>query len=128
LRSKFIALALVACGGLVLAASTSALLASYPTDLTIKEQNGDFHGKVKTDEGGEIFCLPDRKVTVFKKKDGPDQKVNSDTTDKTGRWDTGNTHVGPGKYYAKAKAVQQMMKRGEPPLCEKGKSETVTVN
>jgi hypothetical protein len=128
LRSKFIALALVACGGLVLAAGASALVSSYPTRVTIKEQNGDFHGKVKTDPGGEIYCLADRKVTLFKKKRGPDQKINSDTTGKDGRWDTGNTHVGHGKYYAKAKAVPQSMKRGELPLCKKGKSPTVTVN
>jgi hypothetical protein len=126
LRSKFIALALVACGGLVLAASTSALLASYPTDVTIKEQNGDFHGKVKS---ATASCIVDRKVTVFKKRDGDDKKINSDTSDKDGKWNTGNTHVGPGKYYAKAKAVAPLkapIHRGLE--CQKGKSKTITVN
>ena len=125
MRSKLTTfVALVMCAGLVLAGVASAGDPPYPTDVTIKEQNGDFHGKVKSPEGGQQ-CVEDRKVTVFKKKDGPDKRINSDTTDTAGNWNTGNTHVGKGKYYAKAKAV--LLKTDEV-LCEKGKSETVTVN
>ena len=116
--------ALVTCTGLGLAGVASAGDPPYPTDVTIREQNGDFHGKVKSPEGGQQ-CIEDRKVTVFKKKDGPDKRINSDTTDTGGNWDTGNTHVGKGKYYAKAKAV--LLKTDEV-LCEKGKSETVTID
>jgi hypothetical protein len=116
--------ALVICAGLVLAGVASAGDPPYPTDVTIREQNGDFHGKVKSPEGGQQ-CLEDRKVTVFKKRDGRDKRINSDTTDKGGNWNTGNTHVGKGKYYAKAKAV--LLKTDEV-LCEKGKSKTVTVD
>lgn len=119
--TKFVAL--VMCLGLVLAGVASAG-APFPTEVTIKEQGGDFHGKVKSPDGGQQ-CIEDRKVTVLKKKDGPDKTINSDTSDTAGNWDTGNTHVGPGKYYAKAKHV--LLKTDEV-LCETGKSETVTVN
>ena len=116
--------ALVMGTGLVLAGVASAGEPPFPTDVTIKEQNGDFHGKVKSPEGGQQ-CVEDRKVTLFKKREGPDKRINSDTTDTAGNWNTGNTHVGKGKYYAKAKAV--LLKTDEV-LCEKGKSETVTVD
>ena len=116
--------ALMVCVGLALAGVASAGDPPYPTDVTIREQNGDFHGKVKSPEGGPQ-CIEDRKVTVFKKRDGRDKRINSDTTDPGGNWNTGNTHVGKGKYYARAKAV--LLKTDEV-LCEKGKSETVTVD
>ena len=118
--------ALAACAAACVAA-TAVAGANYPTEVTIKEQNGDFSGKLKSEGSGVEFCLADRKVTVFKQKSGDDQKVNSDTTDGDGKWNTGNTHVGPGKYYAKTKAIAEMMKRGDN-LCQKGKSKTVTVN
>jgi hypothetical protein len=117
--------ALVVCGGLVLAGVASAGAPPYPTKVTIKEQNGDFHGKVKSDV---TECVVDRKVTVLKKRSGPDKRINSDTSDEDGKWSTGNTGVGPGKYYAKAKGSDPEAKRGGAPYCEKGKSETVTVN
>jgi hypothetical protein len=125
-RSKLTAfVALVVCGGLVLAGVASAGV-PFETDVTIKEENGDFHGMVKS---ATASCIVDRKVTVFKKRDGDDKKINSDTSDKDGKWNTGNTHVGPGKYYAKAKAVAPLkapIHRGLE--CQKGKSKTITVN
>jgi hypothetical protein len=128
LRSKLTAvLALCVGAALMLAAVASAGTPPYATHVTIKEENGDFHGKVKSPEGGQI-CIENRKVTVFKKKDGPDQKVNSDTSGSDGSWNTGNTHVGHGKYYAKAKAVFETRAAKGVLFCEKGKSETVTVN
>jgi hypothetical protein len=123
-RSRLIALALALCAGLVLAGVATAGEPPYETKVTIKEENGDFHGRVKSPEGGQQ-CIEDRKVTVFKKRDGQDKRINSDTTDGDGRWNTGNTHVGRGKYYAKAKAV--LLKTQEV-LCEKAKSEIVVVN
>jgi hypothetical protein len=127
LRVKLTAVAaLAACGVLMLAGVASAGDPPYPTNVTIKEENGDFHGKVKSPEGG-LSCIADRKVTVFKKRDGDDKKINSDTSGKDGSWNTGNTHVGPGKYYAKAKTVFESKAKGAV-YCEKGKSETVTVN
>ena len=126
MKSKLTTLvaAVVICMGLVLAGVASAGEPPVPTEVTIKEQNGDFHGKVKSPDGGQQ-CIEDRKVTVYKKKDGPDKKINSDTADTAGNWDTGNTHVGQGKYYAKAKHV---LLKTEEVHCETGKSETVTVN
>jgi hypothetical protein len=126
LRAKLTGfVALVASAGLVLAGVASAGDPPYPTKVTIKEENGDFHGKVKSDGGAP--CIEGRKVTVYKKRDGDDKKINSDVSGSDGSWDTGNTHVGPGKYYAKARSVQDVKAKGVP-YCEKGKSETVTVN
>jgi hypothetical protein len=127
LRSKLTAVALVVCGALVLAGMASAGEPPYPTKVTIKEENGDFHGKVKSPEGGQI-CIEGRKVILYKKRDGDDKKINSDTSGSDGSWSTGNTHVGPGKYYAKARAHVETKAKGPTPTCEKGKSETVTVN
>ena len=119
--------ALAACAAACLAAPAVAGT-PYPTEVTIKEQNGDFNGKVKSQGEGVDLCLEDRKVTLMKQKSGDDQKINSDTTGPDGKWDTGNTHVGPGKYYAKAKQVKLMRKARGAVLCKKGKSNTVTVN
>lgn len=127
MRVKLMAIgALAACAAVSLTA-TAVAGAPYPTEVTIKEQNGDFNGKVKSEGEGVELCLEDRKVTVMKQKSGKDQKINSDTTDEEGKWNTGNTGVGPGKYYAKAKEVILVRAAG-PILCEKGKSKTVTVN
>ena len=123
MRWKFMALALVACGVLVLAAGASGRGAS-PTSVTIKEQNGDFHGKVSSPNPD---CIA-RTVTVRKKRDGKDLKINSDATDRDGKWNTGNTHVGHGKYYARARPVFGAMKKGPILVCATGKSRTVTVN
>jgi hypothetical protein len=127
LGSKLTAVALVVCGALVLAGVASAGDPPYPTKVTIHEQNGDFEGKVKSPEGGQI-CIEDRKVILYKKRDGDDKKINSDTSGSDGSWSTGNTAVGPGRYYAKARSVVETKAKRGSVLCEKGKSETVTVN
>jgi hypothetical protein len=118
-------MALAVCGGLLLASAASAG-APHPTQVTIKEQSGDFSGKVKSENSS---CIADRTVTVLKKrKNRPDKKINSDTTDKAGKWNTGNTGVGKGKYYARAKRVAPLKTamRGTV-LCRAGKSKVVTV-
>ena len=111
----------VLCVALVVA-GTAGAGSFFQTDVTIKEQNGDFHGKVKS-EGG-FDCVADRTVYLYKKRDGADRKITFDVSDVDGDWDTGNTHVGRGRYYARAKAVDFAGGGG----CRKGKSETVTVN
>jgi hypothetical protein len=119
MKARLIALAVVVCAGLVLASAATAG-APYATQVTIKEQNGDFNGKVKSENS---ICIADRTVTVFKRRKGrPDKKINSDTSGKDGKWSTGNTHVGKGKYYAKAKPVL----KGSG--CKRGKSRVVTVD
>ncbi len=87
----------------------------YETELTIKGPNGDFSGKIKSDEQE---CETGRKVTVFKKKPGKDKKVGDDTSD-SGKWSTGNSGEKKGKFYAKVGS--------DFGICEKAKSKTIEV-
>jgi hypothetical protein len=115
--------AVAACAALVIAGVATAGTIGTTT-VTIQEENGDFHGKVKSDQPN---CRADRKVVLFKQRKGPDDKIASDTTESNGDWSTGNTHVNHGKYYAKARKVTFAMKRGLIG-CEPDKSRVVTVN
>ncbi len=88
----------------------------YKTEVTIKGPDGDFSGKVKS-IGGPPTCEADRKVNLFKKKPGKDDKIGSDTSGPDGKWSTGNSGENNGKFYAKAPKVGD--------VCEKGKSKTI---
>ncbi len=103
-----IASAIVAMG--VFAASASA---GSPTEITIKENGGDFFGKVKSSNQN---CLEDRTVKVKKVRPGKDEYIAMDTTDSDGKWNTGNTGQDKGKFYAKVK---------ESGACDGAKSETI---
>jgi hypothetical protein len=86
------------------------------TIVTIKGPNGDFHGKIKSQDSG---CLGDRLVRLFMSDsaDGPFERTgNSDTSEQqgdVGEWSLGNTGLRDGFFYAKAKAT---------PDCKGGKS------
>jgi hypothetical protein len=124
--------AALACAALVVAGPAGAGTVGS-TVVTIKEENGDFQGRVKSNVSE---CIENRKVVVFKKRDGQDLKIASDTTEGpkprqkglnfVAQWSTGNTHVGKGKYYAKARQVQ-FAKRGVTG-CDADKSRIVTVD
>ena len=115
--------AVAACAALIVAATAMAGTIGTTT-VTIQEENGDFHGRVKSNEPD---CRADRHVALFKQRKGKDEKIASDTTENNGDWSTGNTHVKHGKYYAKARKVQFAMKRGLIG-CDPDKSRVVTVN
>lgn len=80
--------------------------------VTIKGQNGDYHGKVKSSDPD---CLEDRKVTVFKMKGNSpapktDKKIGSDTTELDGSkgvWSIGNSGYKKGYFYAKLKKTSE---------------------
>ncbi|MGZ5214052.1 MAG: hypothetical protein ACXWEJ_10145 [Actinomycetota bacterium] len=86
------------------------------TIVTIKGPDGDFHGKVKSQDPG---CRGDRLVRLFKSDsaDGPFERTgNSDTSEQQGGvgvWSLGNTGLRDGFFYAKAKAT---------PDCKGGRS------
>lgn len=69
------------------------------TKVTIKEQNGDFWGRVISPQAK---CYEERKVVLMKVKSGKDEKMAMDTADMDGDWNTGNTGYNKGRYYAKA--------------------------
>ena len=105
--------ALVVVALALIPASASALTGSTTT-VTIKEQSGDFSGKVKSSDSD---CRGNRLVKV---KELPSkQTIASDTSESNGEWNTGNTSADPGDYFAKVKRTE---------TCSKAKSAVVTVN
>ena len=123
MKRLFLAVAAMATCGL-LALTGSALAGGADTIVTIKEQNGDFSGQVKSPKPNR--CADERKVKLYTQKgqnQDPevDKKVASDITEKQGdryKWSTGNTHFEKGKFYAYAPHVSG---------CHAGYSETVKV-
>ena len=109
MRTKLIPsiLALAVFAGLGLTASASAAPLA-PTTVTIKEESGDFSGKVKSSKDK---CVNDRKVALYKQKGAEqqpseDKKVATDNASSNGDWSTGNTGFNKGKFYARAKATE----------------------
>lgn len=80
-----------------------------PTQVTIKGQNGDFYGYVKSDD--KANCANQRKVILYKLQGATpdpsaDEKIASDTASPNGpkyMWSTGNTGYKNGKFYARVK-------------------------
>jgi hypothetical protein len=112
-------LALVAVAALGLTAGASARV-DAPTTVTIREQSGDFHGKVKSSANK---CIDERKVALYKQKGAEqqpseDKKVATDNASTQGDWSTGNTGFEKGKFYARAKKIEG---------CQGDSSETVKV-
>lgn len=99
--------ALVLTAGLATAGSASAGTTRADSTVTIKTENGDFWGQVKSDRPAK--CADERKVVVFKQagdKQDPqqDERVASDTASLNGdryEWNTGNTGLRRGKFYAR---------------------------
>jgi hypothetical protein len=89
--------------------------------VTIKTENGDFWGQVKSDR--PMKCAEGRKVVVFEQvgaRQNPrrDKRVASDTASLSGdryEWNTGNTGL-EGKFYARIGRTQD---------CKPDTSETV---
>ncbi len=113
-----VAVALTAVTGVAAAAGAAE------TKVTIKEQSGDFSGKVKSSDPAR--CAEDRKVTLFEQlgdeqNPSQDDKVASDRASLNGNryeWSTGNTGLDSGKYYARAGKISG---------CKADTSKTVSV-
>jgi hypothetical protein len=96
--------AMIVAGAFATGAAASA--GKTPTEVTIRGENGDFYGNVKSSDPS---CADGRKVTVFKLKGsapdpGVDRKIASDTASFSGgkyRWSVGNTGEKRGKFYAR---------------------------
>jgi hypothetical protein len=116
-------LALAVCGAVALTGIAVAREAAE-TKVTIREQNGDFHGSVQSSKLNR--CADERKVKVYKQQGqeqnpGSEEVVASDTSELQGDkgvWNTGNTGFQSGKYYARA---------GKIPGCKADSSKTVQV-
>jgi hypothetical protein len=97
--------AAVACGALAFAGI--AMARGADTAVTIRGQEGDYHGKVLSERSK---CEVGRKVVVYKQegrhqRPSVDQKIGQDTSARSGNvgvWDIGNSGFKHGKFYAKA--------------------------
>ena len=93
------------------------------TKVSIKGDNGDYYGYVKSSDTGN--CANDRKVKVFKQT-GNDQdpkhdlKIGTDTAEPNGEkymWSIGNSGYKHGEFYAKV---------GKTSLCKGATSKTIS--
>ncbi len=96
--------------GAILALGASAAFAAttqYPTVFTKFKYKLDggvatFKGDINSSKGG---CVPDRKVKLYRKKNGNTKKLGGDHTNNKGKFeiDLGNGPPSDGKYYATIK-------------------------
>jgi hypothetical protein len=123
LRPKLLVsvVALAVCGAVALTGIASAGHRAK-TRVTIQTENGDFWGKVFSPRLHK--CADNRKIKVYKQQ-GPEQNpgteevVARDTSElhgDHGEWNTGNTGLRGGKFYARA---------GRIPGCRADSSRTV---
>ena len=114
-RSAFLLIAIVAATTLATTGLAAAGTAATTT-VTIKGPDGDFHGKIKSQDPA---CLGDRVVRLFRadSANGPFERTgNSDTSEQQGAvgvWSLGNTGLRDGFFFAKAAAT---------PDCKRGRS------
>jgi hypothetical protein len=122
MRTKVLSVAVVlAVAGSMWFAGVASGRALIDTTVTIKTQNGDFWGTVKSPR--PKLCARNRKVVLFKQlgaEQAPatDKKIASDIASLNGsryEWNTGNTHI-YGRYYARV---------GRSGSCKADTSETV---
>ena len=121
-RKTRIALAAVAVS--LTAITGVANAAGADTKVSIKGENGDYYGYVKSSDADN--CANERKVTVFKQLGSVqdprnDQKIGSDTASPNGTkymWSIGNSGFKNGEFYAKAAKV--------PGLCKAATSKTIS--
>jgi len=93
------------------------------TKVSIKGDNGDYYGYVKSSDSGH--CADGRKVKVFKQLGSVqdpkhDLKIGTDTAQANGpkyMWSIGNSGYKSGKFYAKA---------GKTDYCKGATSKTIT--
>lgn len=122
MKSRLIVGAIALAVGATVAPTGSAVAGTLASStVTIKAQNGDFSGVVKSSRPRS--CARNRKVIVFKQMGmnqdpSVDERVASDTASRNGdrfQWSTGNTGVF-GKVYALVRRT---------PDCKADRSKTI---
>lgn len=114
-------IALAVCCVIAIAGSAGARGTLAPTTVTIKAQDGDISGRLKSTR--PLVCADERKVIVFKQMGATqdpsvDDRVGTDTASLNGdhyEWDTGNSGTF-GKVYALVRRT---------PDCKADTSETI---
>lgn len=98
-----IATALIGLTGAAAVAAPAQASELTSTKVTIKGENGDYYGYVKS---ADPDCADDREVKVFKVKHGDKQLIGTDTSSPNGTrymWSIGNSGYKHGSFYAKVK-------------------------
>jgi hypothetical protein len=79
----------------------------YPTTFTkfeyeVSGGDAEFKGKIDSEKGG---CVKDRKVKLYRKRNGDEKKLGGDDTNDKGKFsiDVGTPPAKNGKYYAEVK-------------------------
>ena len=121
---------LAACAVGVLAAVAFASLAAgrvivhHHSTVRIGDGPPAFHGKVRSPEHA---CEVDRKVVMFMKLHGADEKLGADHTGGRGRWKVIVDPLSSGAYYAKVKRREEGT-AGTIHVCDRDKSPVVVVD
>ncbi len=119
-RITLIAVLAAALGAAALAGPAAAGK-SYESTIKISDKFPAFHGKVKSKAD---VCVSDRKVRLFKEKNGDDKVLGKTRTNMKGKWKIRKTEK-PGVYYAKVN------KGGSAAIgvtCDAAKSGTVVID
>lgn len=110
-------IALTGAAAVATPAQASEPTTSSPTKVTIKGENGDYYGKVKSSDSS---CAANRQVKVFEKTPSGKMLIGTDTAQANGpdyEWSTGNSGYKHGKFFAKVKQFGN---------CGGDKSKTIT--
>lgn len=107
-KRLLLALVVVALLGAFALASIAGARGKSDSKVTIKGDNGDFHGKVFSERRR---CLGHRTVVVYKQlhdvqKPSDDKKIGTDMSERHadhGDWSIGNSGFKKGKFYAHVK-------------------------
>jgi len=112
------------------AAAGTAL--EYPTFPTSESIGAGSSGKGKvagTIDSPQADCVPDRKVKLYRKRNGDKKKLGSDKTDADGKWKVKLSNLKNGKYFYEVKDTDLApAETGETRVCLGFKSDKLDVN
>lgn len=113
-RTLLVALAVLCASALLVFPATGA--AAYKTKVVVSIKFPAFHGKLVSKRQA---CLGNRRVKMFRERNGKKVKLGSDTSDANGKWKVPvGKNLKPGTYYA------TVAKRGN---CQADKSSTLSI-
>lgn len=123
--------AALVCAGL--AAGASAGQSQYPTFFTkfkfeaSTSSEEKFSGQI---DSSKSKCIKDRKIVLYRKKNGDKSKIGDDKTNNKGKFTIGVGNGPPkdGKYYAEAKESSYTGDSGSKITCGDAKSGSVTIS
>jgi hypothetical protein len=122
LRTVLSTLAFAIASILVLAAPATAGM-SYKTTISMSEKFPAFHGKLHS---SYAYCTQNRKVKVYREKNGPDKLLGSDVSESDGSWEADvSNKLTSGAYYSSV-AAKYSAEIGV--NCRAAKSKPITVD